>query len=444
MIIRSLLAALPALAGTASALPAAALSLEDCVRLAVEKSPDLAVAAKRLDESKAALRKTYAPFSPQGTFTANQTQLGYDELGILNKGNRWSPNTYNASVNATWNVFNGFRDWDAWKGASFDAKSVAQTLEAVRHQLVLQTIQSYFGLLVADRTIEAQKENLRSKKEHYELADARFKAGVRSYSDVLNAQIEMKQSEIQLIDDQTQRSTSLHALNILLDQPLETAVALVDSVDFSPVAENLDDSIALAFKLRPEVLAAEAQVGSAEAARNLAYHNFLPVVSVGGLYDYAVSGVPSENNLYAPTLNPYWQVNLGVSFPFWDGGTRVQEIKRSRAAVDENVENLRKVRRSVTAEVSTALLNVERNQKVYKIADDQVSEAREDLKIITERYKNGGAGFLEVVDAQALLLTSQLNAIQSLYNFHIAQYDLRRATGRDPLLNGSGETHEIR
>lgn len=417
------------------------MTLEDCVRIAVLKSPDLAVAASRLDEAKAALRKTYAPFSPQGTFAANQTQLGYDEVGVINKGRRWDSHTYTASVDATWNVFNGFRDWDRWKGAKFDAKASAENAAAVRHQLVLQTIRAYYGLLVAARSIGAQQENLKSKQEHYELAYARFKAGVRSYSDVLNAQIQMKQSEIQLIDAQTQRSTSLHALNILLDYPLSYPTDVVDSIRFEPVDEDLDADIINAFKARPEILQAQAQVRSAEAARSLAYHDFMPVLSVGGLYDYAISGIPAQNNVLAPTLNPYWQVNLGVSFPFWDGGTRVQEILRSRAAVDENAENLRRVQRQVSGEVSAAYLALERNQKVYQIAQDQASEARDDLKITSERYKNGGASFLEVVDAQANLLTAELNAIQSLYDFHIAKYDLKRAMGQDPL---PGETDETR
>lgn len=436
--------ALLAFCAVASAQPTAGavLSLEDCVRIAVEKSPDLAVAARRLDEAKAERRKTYAPFSPQGTFTAGQTQLGHDQLGVENKGNRWDSGSRSARVGATWNVFNGFRDWDRWRGAGYDEKASAENLAAARNQLVLETVRAYYGLLVAARSIEAQNENLKSKQEHYDLAKARFQAGVRSYSDVLNAQIQMKQGEIQLIDAQSRRSASLHALNILLDRPLSHPTQVVDLIHFNPVAEDLGGSIDIAFKRRPEILQAQAQVQSASAARSLAYHDFLPALSVGGLYDYAASGSPPASGALGQPLNPHWRVNLGLSFPFWDGGTRVQEIRRSRAAARASEENLRKVRRAVSKEVSQAYLSLERNQKVYKIADDQVRAAREDMKIISERYKNGGAAVLEVVDAQANLLQAQLDAIESLYDFHVAKHDLRRATGQEPPMPGAGGANE--
>src|SRR5581483_2130470 len=190
-------------------LRAAPLSLEECVRMALAKSPDLESARQKLVQSRALLWKAVAPFSPQDSFTANQTQLGYDQTGRLNKGNRWDSNTLSTALNASWNVFNGFRDWDHLKGAKADSRAAQEALEAARRQIIFQTVQAYYGLLVADRSIEVKRENLRSKQEHLQLAQARFRAGVRSYSDVLNAQIQMKQSEIDLISSQSQRRSAL-------------------------------------------------------------------------------------------------------------------------------------------------------------------------------------------------------------------------------------------
>ena len=83
-------------------------------------------------------------------------------------------------------------------------------------------------------------------------------------------------------------------------------------------------------------------------------------------------------------------------------------------------------------DVSDAYLRLDANQKIYETTRDQVQAAREDLKIVTERYKNGSASVLEVVDAQANLLRIQQDSIQSLYNFQIAKFELKRAVG-EPL-----------
>ncbi|MBI4056052.1 MAG: TolC family protein [Elusimicrobia bacterium] len=405
------------------------LSLQDCIRIALEKSPDLSISKHRLSQATAQLRKTYAPFSPQGTFSANQTQLGYDQFSVLNKGTRWDSSTRNATLSTNWNLFNGFRDWDKWKGAKYDREAAAETLMAAQRQIIIETIQTYYGLLLADKSIEAQKENLKSKQEHYQLAQARFKAGVRSYSDVLNAQIQMKQSEIQLIDTESKKKSSLFALNILLDLPISNPTTIIDELRFEPIQEDLEQNIQMAFTQRPEVLQAQDELHSTEAGRSLAYHDFLPVLSLGGLYNYTVSGTPTGIS----NRNPFWQFNLGLNFPFWDGGVRLQEILRTREGVKIAEENLERVRRTVKNEVAEAYLNSERNQKVYQVAKDQVQAAKEDLKIVSERYKTGAASVLEVVDAQANLLTVQLDAIQSLYNFHIAKFKLKRAVGLTPM-----------
>lgn len=400
------------------------LSLGDCLRLALAKSPDLTIAQDRLRQAQAQLGKAYAPFFPSGVFNANQIEFGHDLTGAVNKSNRFDRTTRNAGFEADFNLFNGFRDWDRLKGAGWDWKASAETAAAVRQQIILETVQSYYGFLLAGQSISVQNENLKSKQEHYQLAQARFKAGIRSYSDVLNAQIQMKQSEIDLIQAQSRRKASLHALNILLGLPLANETAVADQPAFQPSQEYLDKKLELAYGLRPEIRQAEDEFKSAQAAIDLAIHDILPGVSVGGLYKYNLT--PATPLL---TPNPFWQVNLGLNFPFWDGGTRLHEIRRSRAALDAAAANREKAKRAVAKDVSSAYLNLEANQKIYQVAKDQVQAAREDLKIISERYKNGSASVLDVVDAQANLLRIQLDSIQSLYNFQIAQFQLKQATG---------------
>ncbi|MBI3549800.1 MAG: TolC family protein [Elusimicrobia bacterium] len=422
-----------AAAAPSSGQPPAPLSLKDCVRIALEKSPDLAVAQGRLAQASAEFYKSFSAFSPQGTFSAQQTQLGYDQFGNRNKGNRWEYGTRSAEVSATWNVFNGFRDFDRWRAARWDRAAAAETLAEARRRIVLDTIRAYFGILLGDRSIEAQGEDLKSKQEHAGLSRARFKAGVRSYSDVLNAQIQMKRSEIELIRQESAKASALHALNILLARPLSEPTTVADELAFEPVREDLTQNLKDALARRPEMLKAQDELSSAQAGRDFAFHDLLPALTVNGLYDYTVTGIPLGAGAAFPNRNPYWQVNLGLSFAFFDGGRRYQEIRRTGAGVRIAEQNLEKARRTVSKEVSDAFLDLDKNQRIYEISKTQAAAAKEDLNIVSERYKNGAASVLEVVDAQANLLRVQLEAIQSLYNFHIARFELKRSVGLNPL-----------
>ncbi len=405
------------------------LSLQDCVQLALQKSPDRAISEGRLAQAGALLGKAYAPFSPQAAITGTQTQFGYDQLGVLNKSRRWDDATRSAEIDVSWNIFNGFRDMDRLRVARWNRAATAEALTSTGRQVAVETVRAYYGILLADRTITAQKENLRSKEEHLELARARFKAGVRPYSDVLNAQIQMKQSEIRKIGQEAGKKSALYALNILLDRPLNFPTSVADNLTFEPTHNDLDDNISSALARRPEVVQAVAELHSATAGRSLAYHDFLPLLTIGGAYDYKLTGLPRNT----VGRNPYWQVNLGASFRFWDGGTNLHEISRAHAGVGIAEKNLEKARRAVSREVAEWYLALDKNRRIYEIARDQVSAAKEDMDIVAERYKNGAASILEVVDAQANLLRVQLDAIESLYSFHIATFELKRAAGLNPL-----------
>ncbi|MDE2291634.1 MAG: TolC family protein, partial [Elusimicrobia bacterium] len=234
--------------------PEPPLTLRQCVRLALETSPDLAAARAKLEESEAQLGKAYAPFSPQGSFTAEHTRLGYDPTtAARNRGGRWDAETRSASLNLQWNLFDGLRDLDRLSGARFDVGSASEAVTQARRQVVVDTVKAYFSILVASRSIEAQQEDLRSKQEHLDLAKARFGAGVRSYSDVLNSQIQLEQSRIGLIGQRTSRAAALRALDILIDHPLTEETAVADDLSFSSATEDLGADVAAALARRPEL-----------------------------------------------------------------------------------------------------------------------------------------------------------------------------------------------
>ncbi len=59
----------------------------------------------------------------------------------------------------------------------------------------------------------------------------------------------------------------------------------------------------------------------------------------------------------------------------------------------------------------------------------QEQVAQETLRIAQNRYRNGYSSYLDVLDAQRTLFSTQLNAVQVKNNLLLAQVDLYRALG---------------
>lgn len=68
----------------------------------------------------------------------------------------------------------------------------------------------------------------------------------------------------------------------------------------------------------------------------------------------------------------------------------------------------------------------------------QQEVALETLRIAQNRYRNGYSSYLDVLDAQRTLFSTQISVVQVKNNLLLAQVDLYRSLG------GAGQTHQGR
>jgi outer membrane protein TolC len=70
-------------------------------------------------------------------------------------------------------------------------------------------------------------------------------------------------------------------------------------------------------------------------------------------------------------------------------------------------------------------------EKRIEVTRKIISQAKENFRIVQERYREGRATNTEVLDAQTLLSEARTRYFQSLYNYDLARAKLKRATGME-------------
>jgi outer membrane protein TolC len=87
------------------------------------------------------------------------------------------------------------------------------------------------------------------------------------------------------------------------------------------------------------------------------------------------------------------------------------------------------VKGRVTFDVRVAWLDLSASDSAVKVADRNRSLAERALIQSRDRYANGVANYLEVVQAVETLTAASENYIQSLFSFNVATVSFARAVG---------------
>jgi outer membrane protein len=139
-----------------------------------------------------------------------------------------------------------------------------------------------------------------------------------------------------------------------------------------------------------------------------------------------------QNGLFSPLYNqsyPYSFVGLQVSFPIFQGGKRLQQIRQARLQLNRFDSELISLRNSIATQYSLAMANYRSSLNSYRVLTDNLDLARDVYLTIQLQYKAGTKSYLEFISAETDLRAAQFNQTNSLYQVLISKLDAQKALG---------------
>jgi outer membrane protein TolC len=182
----------------------------------------------------------------------------------------------------------------------------------------------------------------------------------------------------------------------------------------------LDEAVARAMQLRPEMISQQAQERAAETAIKAAQGNFFPTVTSSASYSYSATDFPLVYN---------WNVAGTVNIPIFSGFLTQQQVAQARANLLKTKANGDVLRQNILLEVNQALLNLEAARERLRVTGVTVEQAKERLALVEGRYKAGLSNAVEVTDAEVVLVNAQVNDVVAVSSYQAAKAQLDRAMG---------------
>ena len=290
--------------------------------------------------------------------------------------------------------------------------------------LATSTTQAYFALRALDAQIAVTQGTAQAVGESLGIAKKRLDAGYSSGLDYAQAETLQAQIAVQLRDLKRQRAIQEHQLgNLTSDLTLRIEAGNLDNlpVPNSPPA-GLPSTL---LERRPDVRSAEQTLVSANAQIGFYKAALFPTFSLTGAY--GGQSFELSDLLKAPFR--FWSIGLGISQPIFAGGKYVARLDQARARNDEQVASYQKTVEGAFQEVADALTNVSESTAAEGEVRTQVEAARRSLKLSRQRYQQGYAGYLDVLDATRTTNSAELLLVQNRQARLNYSVDLVKALG---------------
>jgi outer membrane protein TolC len=330
-------------------------------------------------------------------------------------------NTTDAQLSADQVLFN-LPDFYLYAAAKKAANVVTMNTLNVRGGVVEAIGTEYLAALADEAQIANAQALVTADQEVLRQATLSHDAGVGINLDVLRARVQLQAEQQALVRAQNTFAKDKIALDRLMGLPAEQELTLTDAVPYAELAElPLDQTLALAYQRRKDLLELEAQLEVAERAQKAVKYERVPSLAFDGYY-----GVLGETGGLSHGV---FTVQGVLKIPIFEEGRFRGESAVAAAQLVALGRQIESLRVTIDQQIRASRLDVESSAELVKVARSNVELAAQALSDTRDRFAAGVDDNLPVVQAQATLAGAQSRLISTEFQLNQAKLALARNTG---------------
>jgi len=298
--------------------------------------------------------------------------------------------------------------------------------EVERRNLIMATVESYYGLAVAAARRGAAEANLKTAADFEHTTDLLEKAGEVAQVDLIRARLATTARRDELEQAVVAVLAAEEALRVLVGydpaQPLSVSTLSTGQPDVTEI-----DHFSLQMIVqRPELAQLEAQRTALTEEANQARAERRPQIT------YNIAGGFASDSLRSMPLREHSgvQATVGITIPIFDWGVSRSRQRQAQYRLQSLDSTRQLVQRSFNQQYTTARLQAFSAAGRIRLARAGLNDAERNLEISIARYRAGEAQIIEVTDAQNTLTAQRAALYQAVFDYQVALARLKQATGQ--------------
>ena len=422
------------------------ISKEEALELVLENNFGIKVSKNTTEivkNNSSILNSGYLPslsISSGGNYTGSDTEIAFP--GQFDDQGNPIPNRvfedqetqrFNAGLNLNYTLFDGLGRRYTYKRLKEEyALSELQLRETIEFT-TLQLFEVYFNIAQLTESQKISQETLDISKDRLRRTEVAFIHGQGNKLSVLNAQVDVTNDSISLIQVNQQLGNTKRDLNLLMNQPINQDfdvgldVSFINSLQIESWLETAEQ-----FNIELLKQKSNSQINAYDIKINQS--GYLPTVGLIGSYGWNLNKSPATA-FFPGTNNTSYSLGVGASLSWniFDGGRTLTRVKNAKLSFNNQELIQQETKMSFERDLENALQNSINTKEIFEIQNKQVETATYNFERSEEQYKLGSITAIEFRQAQINLANAQNQRTIAKYRAKLSELQLIQITGQ--LLN---------
>lgn len=381
-----------------------------------------------IDESvQKALEKSHKIKEQRHILSALKAQLGiyegayYPKIDLSNESRYDTHNNFNnkTSLQLSTNLFNGMKDYNILKSQEQNIQAQDDEIAKVQAEVKYAIKKLYTQILLAKGLLETSQESAKLLELQLSQANQFYKQGISAKNNVLSVEVSLASAKL----DINSYMTRLHYLLASLELLLEERVELNTLKDLTSCEVELDyDQLSLIIfehhqeykRLKKQEQALLFEIEGAKGA-------YYPKI------DLSVGG-----DVVAGRQN-YTQANiqLGITLNLFNGLKDSSFVEYKRYELLSLQSKIQAYKKQILSELQKAVGDFNLAKDQYLLSKKTIQSAKENYRIVSNRYKQNLENASALLDAELMLKTARANLLQAQYGIWESLFYVEYLVGRE-------------
>jgi outer membrane protein, multidrug efflux system len=402
-------------------------TLKGLIQEALHNNYDVRIAAARVQEARANVKVARSALFPSVDYnaTAGRARIPLGGLNLPNGTDHRTDDVFIGTVAMSWEL----DIWGRVRRSNEAARALLLATEDAQRGVWLTLLsdlaQAYFELLALDVQLQIARDSTQAYQSTYDIFQDRFKFGTASQLETSRALGALGGAQATVPQLQSNIAAKENQISILLGKepgPIPRGQPMYAQPVVPVVPAGLPSTL---LERRPDLRQAEQEVVAANARIGIAKAEFFPKLSLTALFGAA----SPELSAFTGGGATVWAVAGMLSGPLFNAGRTTGQYRASIAQSEQARLHYQQSMLIALREVSDALTALGKLSDAETGQTTAVNALTDATAHATDRYRQGLAGYYEVLEAQQQLYPAQSTLAQIRRSRLTAYVDLYKALG---------------
>lgn len=391
------------------------LKLSELIEEALERNPGIVAAQERWQSAQEIIEARRTLPDPEFSYTyfveSIETRVGPQK------------NVFGAKQKFP---FYGKRDLMA-EVASKEAKALEATYDAVKQEIVRQVKRSFYELFYISKIIDITQEEKEILRRFEQITRTKYSTGKGSQQSILKVHVEISQLEDRLLALANQKQTAEAMINTLMDRPADYPLGKPVQPKFREFFYIQPELFRLSKENRPELKAGIALIEKSEKAHSLAEKEYYPDLTIGANYFQIDHGpLPFPDN-----GEDAFNVMFSINIPIWRTKLSSQ-VRSASQMIKAQKSDYESILNRTWFEVKDNYFKIQTARETFDLYKNVlIPQAEQSMKSAEVGYTTGIVDFLDLLDAERVLLRIQFGYWRAYTDYLARIADIERAVGKE-------------